>query len=177
MMRGKLSGLMVCALALVAVIVPGHADETSVKASSVVQGQGRFYKATDNLVLFSGYFEGIVDVENQQGALNTASLVCPTSIEVNLTDRTQQGEGRCIIVTRGGDHLYARWSCTGKPLAGCGGPFTITGGTGQFKTVSGQSEFVVRSTTVEEVVTVPEGGSTGNFAGQAQWTALRYRTP
>jgi hypothetical protein len=54
---------------------------------------------------------------------------------VNLTDCTLQGEGRCIIVTRGGDRLYASWTCTGKHLDGCGGPFTIKGGTGKFSNV------------------------------------------
>jgi len=168
---------MVCALALVAVIVPGHAEETSVKAAAVWQGQGRFYKATENLALFAGYFEGIMAVENQQGALDSASMVCPAILEVNLTDGTQQGEGRCIIVTRGGDHVYASWTCTGKHLEGCAGPFKINGGTGRFSKISGQSEFVVRSTVAEYVVTIPEGGVTANFAGQAAWSALEYNTP
>jgi hypothetical protein len=89
MMRRKVSGLMVCALALVAVMVPGHAEETTVKAAAVWQGQGRFYKATENLALFAGYFEGVMAVENKQGALDSASMVCPAMLEVNLTDGTQ----------------------------------------------------------------------------------------
>jgi haloacid dehalogenase-like hydrolase len=59
------------------------------------KGQGRFYKATANLALFSGYFEGIMEVENRQGELNAASMICPGMLEVNLTDGTQQGWGRC----------------------------------------------------------------------------------
>jgi hypothetical protein len=99
-------GLITCALALVAIIA-AHAGETSVKAWAAWQGQGRFYKATDNLALFSGYFEGIMEVENKQGELDAASMICPGMLEVNLTDGTQQGWGRCIIVTRGGDRVYA----------------------------------------------------------------------
>jgi hypothetical protein len=177
MIRVKVSGLMVCVLVLVAAIGPGHADETSVKALAAWQGQGRFYKATDNLALFAGYFEGIMEVENKQGALDSASMMCPATLEVNLTDGTQQGEGRCIIVTRRGDHVYASWTCTGKHLEGCGGPFTINGGTGKFSNVSGQSAFVVRSTVAEYVVSIPEGGVTANFAGQAACSALKYNTP
>jgi hypothetical protein len=177
MMRGKMSGLVVCVLAVVAIMVPGQAGETSVKAWAVWQGQGRFYKATDNLALFSGYFEGIMEVENKQGALDSASMICPGMLEVHLTDGTQQGWGRCIIVTRDGDRLYAGWTCTGKHLEGCGGPFTISGGTGKFTSVSGESTFVVRSSVAEYVVSIPEGGVTANFAGQAAWSALQYKTP
>ena len=74
MKSGKTSGLMVCVLVLVAVIVSGYAGETSIKAWAVWQGQGRFYKATDNLALFSGYFEGLMEVENKQGVLDAASM-------------------------------------------------------------------------------------------------------
>jgi hypothetical protein len=177
MMRGKVSGLVVLALALVAAIGPGYADETSVKAVAAWQGQGRFYKATDTLALFSGYFEGVMEVENKQEALDSASMICPGMLEVNVKDGRQQGWGRCIIVTRDGDRLYAGWSCTGTHLEGCGGPFDISGGTGKFSSVSGQSTFVVRSSVAEYVVSIPDGGVTANFAGQAAWSALKYNTP
>jgi hypothetical protein len=177
MMRSRATGLVICALALVAIIVPVHADETSIKAWAAWQGQGRFYKATDNLALFSGYFEGIMEVENKQGEIEAASMICPAMLEVNLTDGTQQGWGRCIIVTRDGDCVYAGWSCSGKHLEGCGGPFNVSGGTGKFLSVSGESIFVVRSTIAEYVASIPEGGVTANFAGQAAWSALRYTTP
>jgi hypothetical protein len=179
-MRGKRTELLVCALvftAFMSLMALGDAAETSVKAWAVWQGQGRFYKATDNLALFSGYFEGIMEVENKQGALDSASMMCPGTLEVNLTDGTQQGEGRCIIVTTGGDRLYTSWTCTGKHLEGCGGPFTVKGGTGKFSNVSGQSMFVVQSTVAEYVVSIPEGGVTANFTGQAAWSALKYATP
>jgi hypothetical protein len=177
MMRRKMSGLLICTLAIVAVVGLGHAAETTVKAWAVWQGQGRFYKATESVALFSGYFEGLMEVENKQGALDSASMICPATLEVNLTDGTQQGEGRCIIVASGGDRLFASWTCAGKHLEGCGGPFTIKGGTGKFSNVSGQSVFVVRSAVAEYVVTIPEAGVTGNFAGQAAWSALKYTTP
>jgi hypothetical protein len=102
MLSGKTTGLIVCALALMAVILPGYAGETSDKAWAVWQGQGRFYKATDNLALFSGYFEGLMEVENRQEELNASSMMCPGILEVNLTDGTQQGWGRCVMMTGNG---------------------------------------------------------------------------
>jgi hypothetical protein len=177
MMRRQAIGFVTGALALMAIVIPGHAAETSVKAWAAWQGQGRFYKATDTLALFSGYFEGVMEVENDQGALDAAGMTCPGMLEVNLTDGTQRGWGRCIIVTRDGDRVYAGWTCTGTHLEGCGGPFTVSGGTGKFRSISGESTFVVRSTVAEYVVSIPEAGVTANFAGQAAWSALKYTTP
>jgi len=165
MWRGKLSGLMICALVLVAVGGRGYAAETIVKATAPINGEGRFYKATDQHLVFVGYFQGKVTVE-QGGDLNGADLVCPGLIEVNLAARTQQGEGRCII-TKGDDFLYARWTCTGQAMEGCAGPFTVTGGTGKFSKVTGESRFAVLSNVMEVVTTVPERDVTGTFTGQA----------
>jgi hypothetical protein len=176
MWRGKLCGLIIGAMALVAGVGYGDAAETIVKTTSSIKGEGRFYKATDQHLLFAGYFQGNVDVE-QGGDLNQAGLVCPGLMEMNHTAGTQQGEGRCIILTKGGDFLYARWTCTGKPGEGCAGPFTVTGGTGKFSEAMGESQFAIRSNVMEVVTTVPERDVTGTFTGQALWGALKYATP
>lgn len=175
MWKRKLSGLMICALVLVAVGGRGYAAETIIKASAPIQGEGRFYKIGDNQLLFSGYFQG--NVEAEQGDLNQAGLVCPGLMEINRTTGTQQGEGRCIILTKGGDFLYARWTCTGKPGEGCAGPFTVTGGTGKFSKAMGESRFAVLSNVMDVVTTVPERDVTGSFTGQAAWATLKYTTP
>jgi hypothetical protein len=104
-------------------------------------------------------------------------MTCPGTLEVNLTDGTQPGWGGCIIVTRDGDRVYAGWSCTGTHLAGCGGPFTVSGGTGKFSNIAVESKFVVQSTVAEYAVSIPDGGVTANFSGEAAWSALRYTTP
>jgi hypothetical protein len=73
-LRGKLSGLMICALVLVVVGGRGYAADMTVKASSPIKGEGRFYKATDQLLLFSGYFQGNVEVESQRGEWGWAGV-------------------------------------------------------------------------------------------------------
>jgi hypothetical protein len=175
MVRGKLSGLIIGALVLVAVSARGYAAETIIKASAPIKGEGRFYKVGDNQLLFSGYFQG--NVEAERGDLDQAGLVCPGLIEINRATGMQQGEGRCIILTKGGDVLYARWTCTGTPGEGCGGPFTVTGGTGKFSKAMGESRFGVLSNVMEVVATVPERDVTGSFTGQAAGTARKYTTP
>jgi hypothetical protein len=171
MTRNRGMGLMICALVFAALVGPGHAADATIQANAGIQGEGRFYKATEDLILFSGYFQGAINVDNQKGDLlvNAASLTCPGTLELNTTTKTQQGEGRCLFLTQDGTHIYARWTCTGKPGEGCGGPFTVLGGTGKFSNTSGQGDFMLTSTVAEVVLTIPQGGVTGNFTGKVVW--------
>ena len=45
---------MICALVFVALVGPGHAAEAIVGANAAIQGEGRFYNATEELL--SGFF-------------------------------------------------------------------------------------------------------------------------
>jgi hypothetical protein len=178
MTRNAGIGLMICALVFVALAGPGHAAEATIQANAAIQGEGRFYRATENMILFSGFFQGAINVTNQQGNLtvNAASLTCPGTLDVNTTTKTTEGEGHCLVVTRDGTHVYARWTCTGKPGEGCEGPFKVLGGTGRFNNASGQGDFMVTSTLTEVVVTIPQGGVTGNFTGKVEWPELKLTT-
>src|SRR5262245_32498851 len=178
MTRNTGIGLMICALVFVVLVGPGHAADATIQANAAIQGEGRFYRATENMILFSGFFQGAINVTNQQGDLmvNAASLTCPGTLEMNTTTKTQQGEGRCLFLTQDGTHVYARWTCTGKPGEGCGGPFTVLGGTGRFNNASGQGDFMITSTAMEAVLTIPQGGVTGNFTGKVVWPSLKITT-
>jgi hypothetical protein len=176
-MKRTVTWLMLCALALMTHAVPALAEEGTIKASAAWHGHGQFYKAKDNLDLFAGYFGGIMYVENRQGALDAASLICPGFLEINPDDGAKKGEGRCVILTRDGERAYASWICTGQHLEGCAGTFTLNGGTGKLTNLSGQGEFPVRSTVAEYMAAMPEGGVTGDFSGLAVWPALHYKTP
>jgi hypothetical protein len=178
MTRNSGISLMACALIFVALAVPGHAADATIQANAEIKGEGRFYRATEDIILFSGYFQGAINVSNQKGDLmvNAASLTCPGNLEVNTTTKTTEGEGRCLFVTQDGTHVYGRWTCTGKPGAGCGGTFKVVGGTGKFSNASGQGDFMMTSTLNEVVVTIPQGGVTGNFTGKVQWPELKVTT-
>jgi hypothetical protein len=178
MTRNSGIGLMICALVFVALAGPGHAADATVRANAAIQGEGRFYRATEDIILFSGFFQGAINVTNQQGDLvvNAASLTCPGNLEVNTTTKTTEGEGRCLFLTQDGTHVYARWTCTGKPGAGCGGTFKVLGGTGRFNNAAGQGDFMMASTLTEVVVTVPQGDVTGTFTGKVEWPELKLTT-
>ena len=181
MTRNTGIGLMICALVFVALAGPGYAAEATVQANAEIKGEGRFYRATENLILFSGFFQGAINVTNQKGDLmvNAASLTCPGTMNVDTTAKTTEGEGRCLFLTQDGTHVYARWTCTGKAGAGCGGTFKVLGGTGRFNNASGQGDFTMTSTLTEMTVTIPPegpGGVTANFTGKVVWPELKLTT-
>jgi hypothetical protein len=178
MMYNRAMGLTVCALVFAALVGPGYAADATIQANAAIQGEGRFYRATEDMILFSGFFQGAINVTNQQGDLlvNAASLTCPGNMDVNTATKTTEGEGRCLFLTQDGSHAYGRWTCTGKPGAGCAGTFKVLGGTGRFNNASGQGDFTMTSTLTEVVVTVPQGGVTGNFTGKVVWPSLKLTT-
>jgi hypothetical protein len=171
-------GLMIGVLVFVALAGPGHATESILRPNAAIQGEGRFYRTTENTILSSGFFQGAINVTNQQGdlAVNAASLTWPGDVDVDTATKTLEGEGRCLFLTQDGTHVYARWTCAGKLGAGCEGTFTVLGGTGRFKNASGKSDFMLTSTLTEVAVTIPQGGVTGNFTGQVVWQELKVTT-
>jgi hypothetical protein len=48
--------------------------------------------------------------------------------------------------------------------------------TGKFNNVSGQGDFTLSRTLTEAVLTMPQGGITGNFTGKVVWPALKLTT-
>ena len=181
MTRNPGIGLMLCTLVFVALAGPGYAAEATIQANAEIKGEGRFYRATENMLLFSGFFQGAINVTNQQGDLsvNAASLTCPGNIDVNTATKATEGEGRCLFLTQDGTHAYGSWTCTGKAGAGCAGTFKVLGGTGRFNNASGQGDFTMTSTLTEMTITIPEGGVTGvtaNFTGKLVWPSFKLTT-
>jgi hypothetical protein len=181
MTRNSGIGLMICALVFVVLTGQGYAADATIRANAAVQGEGRFYRTTEDMILFSGFFQGTINMTNQQGDLtvNAASMTCPGTLEVNTATKTTEGEGRCLILTQDGTRVYGRWTCTGKPGEGCGGTFKVLGGTGRFNNASGQGNFMMTSTLTDVVVTIPQDGQagvTGNFSGKVEWPELKVTT-
>ena len=94
------------------------AEEGTVNALASWQGQGRVFKIGERQALFVGGFVGILFVENNQGALHAARILCPGSLDIDLGTGNQAGEGRCIITDRAGDRVFARWTCVGSHSRG-----------------------------------------------------------
>ena len=63
-----------------------------------------------------------------------------------------------------------------KRVKAVAGTFKVLGGTGRFNGASGQGDFTMTSTLNEMMITIPQGGVTGNFTGKVVWPALKLTT-
>ena len=158
-------------------IMPLSAEEATIKATAAWQAQGHFFQVQDKQALFVGAFSGTMLVEPKQGGLDVAKMLCPGMMEVNLNDGAQSAQGRCIIAARSGDRVYATWNCTGVHLAGCMGKFTLVGGTGKFKDITGGGDFQMRSDVVEYAAKLQGDSVETTAVGVAEWPALKYKLP
>lgn len=172
------AGVLVVGATLALVLVPGWAaEERTVKASAAWVGQGRFFSTGAETLYFVGAFSGILFVDNDEGLLNTAKILCPGTLEVEVNGGKQRGEGRCVMTDHGGSHVFARWSCAGTHQVECKGSFTLTGGTGRFSGITGQTEFRVRTAIAELAIGHMGEGIQETAAGIAEWPSFRYRIP
>lgn len=152
------------------------AQDGEVKASAAWVGHGRAVPTGTGTVYFVGAFSGVLFVDNDQGPLNTAQILCPGTLEVEINGGKQRGEGRCVMSLNPTDQIYAKWSCAGTHHVECKGLFTLTGGTGRFAGITGEGDFRVRSA-IAEFVTRPGELTEERAAGLADWPALRYHIP
>jgi hypothetical protein len=165
-------------LSLLVVCIPAEAaEEHTVKMTSAWVGQGRFIPVGDNKAFFVGTFSGILFAEKDEGQLHTGKILCPGTLELDLNEGKQEGEGRCLIADADGNQVFARWTCTGVHLIECKGRFEITGGTGRFQGITGASDFRVRSGLAEWALGEVGEGVEETAAGLAEWPALTYRIP
>jgi len=171
------TSLLIAILLAFPAALASAAEEGAVNALATWQGEGRLFKTGPQQALFVGAFLGILFVENNQGDLHAAQILCPGSLDIDLGTGAQAGEGRCIITSRAKDRVFARWTCAGVHLQGCAGTFTLTGGTGRFQGITGESPFVVKSA-IHELAAGPGADTVRETAaGLAVWPALRYRIP
>jgi hypothetical protein len=152
------------------------AEEGTVTAAAAWQGRGRIFDLGGGEALFIGAFGGVLFVENAQGDLHAARLLCPGTLETKGGSDAYQAQGRCIITARTGDRVFARWDCAGSVGAGCKGTFRLTGGTGRFQRISGEGDILLR-TVVSQLVGLSKQESEHELVGLAAWPALKYRIP
>jgi len=175
-LRLRAAAGLTATLILLVVSPSWGAQEGTVKAAAAWVGQGRFLPTGAGISYFVGTFSGVLFVDKDEGPFNTAKILCPATLEVNVNGGSQRGEGRCLITLNPTDQVYAKWTCTGVHQVECKGTFTLTGGTGRFAGITGESEFRVRSA-IAELVARPGELVQETAAGLAEWPTLRYRIP
>ena len=141
-------GLWACLVisAVTAAVPPAAAgNPETIKAFAAWQGRGQIFETGPNRSTFVGSFSGMVFIETEKGPLDAGYMVCPAILDVNLSDGTQEGKGRCTITGKDGARVYAELSCKGVHLLGCNGDFKITGGTDRFDGITGGGPITIRS--------------------------------
>ena len=153
------------------------AEEITVQALATYQSYGRLFLVAEDRVLFVGGFNGIMFAETGDGSLNTAKIVCPGMMEINLDDERTLGEGHCIITDLKNNRIFAKWRCSGEALVGCEGTFDLRAGTGPWKGVSGGGDFKLRTAIAKFARNMSEDHAEGIGLGLATWPNLKIRLP
>lgn len=140
------------------------AEQQTINAFAIWEGQGVIYETGVNMGTFVGSIAGRFFIETDRGPLDAGRIVCPVMLDINLLNAMQNGRGKCTITAEDGAQVFGDWSCHGVHLIGCDGEMTLTGGTGRLAGTSGSGEIRIRSTVRRVAKTASSKGSATEFA-------------
>ncbi len=151
-------------------------EEGTVKMFAPWESSGQVYPVEPGKLLFQGRAEGIMYIESGEGALDAALFVCPGRREISIADGKVEASGQCIIDGASGGTVFAKFQCIGQ-LGACAGNFTLTGGTGEFKGITGEGDMLVRTVLSQMAADLKSGTTVSGAAGLAIWPNLTYKIP
>lgn len=154
---------------------PGETLAEDLQGVAAWKGEGMLLETGEKQVHFVGAFIGVMLVGNAH-EFDAAKMVCPATIERNLETGLETGHGRCVLTDRDNNRIFAKWTCDGNP-ANCGGKFSFTGGTGKFKNISGDNEFLVQTDVLAFRTTGEDGLFQEAAGGKAIWPRITYALP
>jgi len=156
-------------------------DRETINAFTVWTATGSITETTTDHAKFEGTLGGHFYVETDQGPVHAGIVSCPVTLDINVTDKSQQGAGKCSITADDGAQIFGQLKCTGYFLIGCSGDFKFTGGTGRFEGIAGSGPVIVRSNTrvlIESVKGTVDAKAEGiMFWRRLHYTLVRKATP
>ncbi len=171
---------IVAAALLLGGVINAQAEEKTVKIMAPWKSEGQLFRISANEVLIQGHSEGMMYIDagkDSIDALNTAVFQCPGKTLMNMANGKVESIGNCVI-SRGDDEnlIFAEFICkgiTGK----CEGKFTITGGIGKFKGITGSGKMIVRTVMADVLGDVRSGTVIQGSTGLVIWPALKINIP
>ena len=152
------------------------AEEGTVKILAPWESQGQVFRVGPDKLVFMGTADGIMYIEDGSGSLDAAIFVCPETRELSLNEGTVQSSGNCTIAGAEGGTVFAKFECSGK-IGTCDGTFTLTGGTEQFKGITGSGDMMARTALGAMIQDLESGATVAGAAGLAIWPELNYKIP
>jgi hypothetical protein len=154
------------------------AEATTVRAVSPWQGSGQVFDVGADKRLILGRFTGIMYLDGQKGALDTALMLCPAIVRIDLGASAAEASGHCLITDGEAENaVYADWACKGAPGAPCEGALTITGGSGRFEGITGGGAMTFRAAMMQTATDLAGGTVIRDAAGLAVWPEIRFEIP
>ena len=178
-MKRLVSGMLSITILMAASLMLGgygYAEEGTVKAMSQWKGQGFAFPVGPDQAYMVAVYSGVMFVDDGQGPLHAASILCPGTVDADLKKGTKTGHGKCVITGEEGNRVFAEFNCTGD-MEGCRGPFKLTGGTGKFAGITGEGEMISKIQVRQ--ITLVSGVETAHQLGEgvAVWPKLTYHIP
>ena len=140
------------------------------------EGQGRVFQIGPEKLKFLGAFEGIMYIQDAKGALDAAVFICPAVQEIDVKTEKTTINGNCLITTENDDLVFAELSLVGV-IGASEGKFTITGGTGSLKGITGSGAMHARTALGATAVDLESGAVLEAAAGMALWPELKVNRP
>ena len=167
---------MILGFGLLGFVTVGVAEDGEIRATAPWTGDGYAFPIDDDRAYMVAVYSGTIFVDKGEGVLHTGSIVCPGTVEVDLSIGRKSGQGHCIITNQDGDRVYAKFTCTGD-FRGCAGPFTLVSGTGKFRGITGEGKMI--SQLESRDLEVVGGFESAHLRGEgvAFWPKLTYHIP
>ena len=157
-------------------IPPTYAAEGTVHAIVPWEGEGRVFSVGNSTVMFLGSLTGVMYLENVDGEMHEAFVVCPIVQEINMETGASLGSGRCEITQSADTVAYAKIICEGRP-GECAGKFVLTDGEGEWAGITGSGTLSVRSPIRTLIADMPSGAVLRVASGLAVIKNLNYSIP
>lgn len=152
------------------------AAEKTVKILAPWQGHGQVFKVAPDALKVVGSFDGIMYIDGGNGDLDAAIFMCPGTQRIDLKTKKTVLHADCVI-SKGKDKVaYATLNASGE-VGASEGTFTLVGGEGKWKGISGEGKVVIRTAIGDIAVSKKTGAVIDSAAGLAVWPSLKVNLP